>query len=138
MYMLLVLYLKCVTLWKVLPIISVLCVYIFFVFVPSLVCPMLPVYLHLPFLIAPSIFSNLYIHILKKSRIKLISNIYLTASSIEIILPLDVWKMCAEGAVLLGLLTSCFQSMLWFEPSILYIVPPFSLTGFSPKHQWEV
>ena len=71
MYMLLVLYLKCVTLWKVLPIISVLCVYIFFVFVPSLVCPMLPVYLHWPFLIVPSIFSNLYIHIFKKIENKI-------------------------------------------------------------------
>jgi hypothetical protein len=38
-----------------------LCFFVLFVFVLYLVCPMLPVSLHCPFLIAPSVFSNVYL-----------------------------------------------------------------------------
>jgi hypothetical protein len=42
---------------------SLCCVFVLFVFVLCLVCPMLPVSLDCPFLIAPSIFSNVYLFV---------------------------------------------------------------------------
>jgi len=38
-------------------------VFLFFVFVLCLVYPMLPVFLDCPFLITPSVFSNVYFHL---------------------------------------------------------------------------
>ena len=42
---------------------SVCCVFVLFVFVLCLVCPMLPVSVDCPFLIAPSVFSNVYLFV---------------------------------------------------------------------------
>ena len=53
-------------------IVLVICVvvyfYILFVFVLCFMCPMLPVFLDCPFLIAPSVFSNIYLNFLQNIR----------------------------------------------------------------------
>ena len=47
-----------------------------FVFVSRLLCPMLTAFLDCPFLISPSVFSNVYSHVPAKQIIALINKIY--------------------------------------------------------------